>query len=95
METKMTYEERLELAVSEYVARKIRRHHPSGDFDKSSRWYPREGEMCECCKSIRTPSRAYPYSLMAHCRTMAHVANLFEVKLADLKHGIKIKEGAE
>ena len=63
--------------AQEYFDRQSRRSHPDGSFDKSGRWYPSEAEECECCKSIRSPSRSYPYSYMTHCRSVEHVANLF------------------
>lgn len=40
-----------------------------------------------CC-GVRAPSRAYPYSLLTHCRSAAHVA-AFEVDLKELKKAIR------
>jgi hypothetical protein len=59
-----------------YEARQDRREHPDGEFDKAGRWYPSDLERCECCNSIRYPSRSWPYSLLVHCRSKRHVANL-------------------
>lgn len=59
-----------------YEKRQLRAQHPDGKFDNARRWYPTEDEECECCKHIRRPSRAYPYSLMTHCRTKKHITNL-------------------
>lgn len=72
-------------ALYEWRARKDRRHHPSGKFDKQGRFYPDGNETCECCKGIRSPSVAYPYSLMTHCRSVEHVANMFKVDVAELR----------
>jgi len=47
------------------VELKDRTLHPSGTFDSAGRWYSDHEEMTSC----RTPSRAYPYSEMTHCRT--------------------------
>jgi hypothetical protein len=63
-----------------YVARKERRAHPDGKFDNAGRWEPSESEKCECCRGIRSPSRAYPYSMVAHCRSRKHVANLLRAR---------------
>jgi hypothetical protein len=53
----------------------IELHHrvlnPDGSFDKQGRWYP--DIQCPHCASIRAPSRAFPYSLLVHCRTAKHV----------------------
>lgn len=46
--------------------------HPSGKT-KNGKWYPSVEEYASCCKHVREPSRAYPYSLMRHCRTKKHI----------------------
>lgn len=79
----------LEKAIEEFRNRRNRTSHPKGKIDNGGRWYPSETEKCDCCKVIREPSRAYPWSLMIHCRTMRHVANLFSIKLSDMKKGMK------
>ncbi len=68
-----------------YESRKDRETHPDGYFDRGGRWYPNESEECECCKNIRTPSRAYPYSLMTHCRSKKHINNLLLNKKGETK----------
>lgn len=65
-----------DLIQETYQARKARTEHPDGTFDKAGRWYPSEEERCECCASVRSPSRRFPYSYMTHCRTKKHVTNL-------------------
>jgi len=74
----------VERAAREYEARRVRRSHPKGKTDNGGRWYPAESERCPCCNRGRSPSRAWPWSLMTHCRTALHVANLYGVKKADL-----------
>lgn len=44
-----------------------------GHFDKQGRWYPDDNEYTPCCHVIRSPSVAYPYSLLSHCRSLAHI----------------------
>jgi hypothetical protein len=73
---KVSKEEFKGLVDELYRKRQSRAVHPSGDFDKARRWLPSEQEECECCQTIRYPSRAYPFSLMAHCRTKKHIENL-------------------
>lgn len=63
----------------EFVARKLKLRHPNGTFDDGGRFYPSEQEWRDCCADIRAPSRAFPYSLMTHCRTAKHLANLYGV----------------
>ena len=72
-------------AVEEYQKRQSREHHPGGKFDKGGRWYPSAEEKRACCDKVRSPSRAFPYSLMLHCRTAGHVAALFGVNTAELR----------
>lgn len=60
-----------------YELRRDRAQHPSGTFDKGGRWYPAAHETASCCKAIRLPSRAHPYSLLVHCRTKKHITTWF------------------
>ena len=79
------YQNRLDAAVVCYIDRQSRYAHPVGKFDKAQRWEPDEEERRKCCDGIRTPSRAWPYTLMQHCRTMTHIAHLYDVDLRALK----------
>jgi len=72
-------------AVEEYLSRKDRSSHPDGTFDKARRWYPSDVEKCKACSSIREPSRAYPFSIMTHCRSIGHIANKYQVDAAVLR----------
>jgi len=88
-------ERKLEKAVEEYLNRQSRKTHPEGQFDNKKRWYPAEHEKQECCSYIRSPSAGWPFSLLVHCRTAEHVANLFKVDVTDLRREarkIKMKE---
>lgn len=76
-------------AAKVFIARQNRRNHPDGEFDKQGRWYPSDGESCGCCSSVRSPSRAWPYSYMIHCRTAKHIANLYGVSERELKREAK------
>lgn len=69
----------------EFVARKLKLHHPEGTFDEGGRFYPSEHERRDCCTNIRAPSRAFPYSLMVHCCTVKHVTQLYQVSEKDLR----------
>ena len=79
----------LDDAVRVYWDRRDRREHPEGQFDNAMRWYPSNEEQQTCCRAIRTPSRAYPYSLMVHCRTAQHVANLCGVETSELRRAAR------
>jgi hypothetical protein len=57
-------------------SRASRTNHPDGTFDAQRRWYPSLDEQRACCDAIRSPSARWPYSLMTHCRSGEHVANL-------------------
>ena len=61
-----------------YERRQARDEHPSGKFDNGGRWYPSDEEECGCCGSVRSPSRAWPYSYMTHCRSLHHCQKLWE-----------------
>ena len=79
----------LEQAARTFIARRDRTAHPTGKFDNAGRWYPSEAETCDCCSSVRSPSRAHPFSYMVHCRTLKHVANLYGVNESDLRKEVR------
>lgn len=62
--------------TTQYQARQDRQEHPDGTFDNAGRWYPSDTEYRACCDHIRRPSRAWPYTLMQHCRTKKHITQL-------------------
>jgi hypothetical protein len=68
--------EPLEAALALYTARQERQNYPIGTFDSEGRWYPDPEEYRDCCQEVRSPTRAYPYSYMLHCRTLKHIARL-------------------
>jgi hypothetical protein len=66
----------VQAGVAQYE-RKERISHPVGEFDKAGRFHL--AERCACCLGLRWPTRAYPFSEMAHGRTIRHVATLYGV----------------
>ena len=92
---------RLSLAISgprifkaalDYNALKNRKMNPAGEFDNGGRFHL--GRKCDCCRSIRSPSRAYPYSEMLHGRSSVHVATIHGVKdyASEVKSYAKLME---
>lgn len=61
-------------AARAFRARRDRREDPQGSFDRARRWTPADSERHSCCGGLYTPSRAHPFSLLAHCRTARHCA---------------------
>lgn len=86
---KKEYPEVVIQAAYEYIRRRERRAHPDGSFDRGGRWYPGEGEEQPCCDRIRRPSRAWPYTLMTHCRSLPHIAALYNVDPKDVRRAVK------
>jgi len=77
--------QQLQQAAAVWRDRQARRAHPDGRTDKAGRWHPSPDEIQTCCSRIRGPSRAFPWSLMLHCRTARHVARLYGVGERGLK----------
>ena len=94
-EQEVDYAARTVYAAQEYLDRKARVSHPEGKCDRGGRWYPSEKEMQVCCNHVRTPSRAWPWSYMTHCRTLAHVAHLYGVEEADVRAAVKVINAAQ
>lgn len=57
-----------------YMELKERMIHPAGKFDNGGRWYAENDSLI----SVRTPSRAFPYSEMVACRSKKYVKAVFE-----------------
>jgi len=83
------YSARVAAALYHWKNLQDRKIHPDGSFDSARRWYPSETEREECCNSIRSPSRSYPYSMMVHCRSYTHVAAKYCVDIKDLRREAK------
>jgi hypothetical protein len=75
----LSMERAVKEAAREYLERRQRQIYPEGHFDRAGRWYPSPDEWQRCCDGVSGPSRARPYRLLAHCRTMKHVAKLYDV----------------
>jgi hypothetical protein len=74
-------------AAQEFIGRKNRSRHPDGRSDKAGRWYPSDAEDPKgtVARTIRSPSRAWPWSYAHACRTAAHVAELFGVDVSAVR----------
>jgi len=55
-----------------YAELQSRSINPSGKFDNAGRWYAENSDLI----SVRSPSRAWPYSQMLACRTKKYVARV-------------------
>ena len=70
--------------IEVYEPRRDRITHPTGYFDKAGRYYPDDVEDYGITDSIRSPSRAYPYSYLTACRAKKHCALLVRAFLDGL-----------
>ena len=61
-----------EIINTVYQDLKDRKIHPSGKWDNGGRFYAKHADLI----SVRSPSRAYPLSEMAACRTKKYVAKV-------------------
>ncbi|MHB1701716.1 MAG: hypothetical protein ACYCSN_16615 [Acidobacteriaceae bacterium] len=82
-------------AAREYLDRKARISHPEGARDSAGRWYPSKAEWQDCCDKVRDPSRNWPWSLLTHCGSAEHVAELFGVDAADLRRVARAMKKAD
>ena len=81
--------DQLQTALRTLIDRKARTAYPEGLYDWAGRWRPTTEETRACCFSIRPPSWNYPNSLLEHCRTLKHVAMLYDVPYRDLYNAWK------
>lgn len=78
------------LAARQWLARNKGPSRPAGRSDGASRFYPSDDERRECCDDIRSPSRAYPYSLWSHVHSAVHVAALHDVDPVNVRRAAKL-----
>lgn len=81
----MTLTTQLLSAAEEYFKRLNHDSDPAGSFDHAARWHPSPDEERSCCWHIRLPTRPWPNSLSNHCRSIEHIANLFDVNTSELR----------
>ena len=91
--------ERLDRCIVAYLRRRYRQEDPSGSFRGCGRnglppWFPSYGESQPCCgfstdNSI-IPTRANPLALNTHCRSIGHLANLYDVDLNFLHRQLRL-----
>ncbi len=79
--------ERLRLAIEEFYGRSQRQRHPQGEW-LDGLWFPSELERRSCCEEIQ-PTVRNRQALEGHCRTQAHVAALFEIRIGELKAAVR------
>lgn len=72
----------LDAAALLFQERKAGLRMPHGGWRKGL-WFPSEAERRFCCLEVKGPSLARQ-SLLKHCRTATHVANLFKVDRTEL-----------
>ncbi|HEV7667289.1 MAG TPA: hypothetical protein VGS22_02115 [Thermoanaerobaculia bacterium] len=77
------------LAVETFLARELRQTSPDGDWQEGI-WLPAPEERRACCEEI-APTAANKQALEAHCRTILHVAALFDVPATVLKRAVRVE----
>jgi hypothetical protein len=87
-------EARLEEAAHAAVAREKRREAPRGAW-QDGLWLPAGEERRPCCEAIAPPTLANRQALENHCRSQAHVAQLFAVPLPALRQRVRELRRAE
>jgi len=80
-------------ATIEFIDLQSRTTNPEGSFDNKKRFSP--SQRFDCCRTIRTPSAAFPFSLLVHARTATHVASAHGIDPAQIKSLKRAMEKAE
>lgn len=80
----LTGPERLAEACHVLLTRRAHIDHPAGARDTDGRWHPADDERRPCCSVAEQLTGASRWSLVRHCRTVAHVANLYDVSALEV-----------
>ncbi len=79
--------ERMERAVHTFLQRESRSESPAGEWQEGI-WQPAPAERRSCCDEI-APTPGNKQALEAHCRTILHIAALFDVPATGLKRAVR------
>jgi hypothetical protein len=82
---------RLGQAVETFLRRESRSESPVGEWQEAI-WRPDPEEQRACCGEI-APAPRNKQALEAHCRTILHIASLFDVPVTDLKRAVRATRG--
>jgi hypothetical protein len=82
---------RLLEALEEYHKRNEAQYHhmPDGAYDSHHIWRPAETEWRDCCSHIQPPSERFPRRYLDHCKTLRHIAMLFNLEEQDLRKALQ------
>ena len=78
-------DEEMSVCLREYMLRKQNTSIPAGQLDVGRRWWPVYEEYRDCCDEVRQPSRRSPHTLLNHCKSLTHLATLFDLDVATVK----------
>lgn len=78
---------RMERAVKTFLRRESRVESPVGEWQEGI-WRPASSEHRPCCDEI-APAPGNKQALEAHCRTILHIAALFDVPATGLKRAVR------
>lgn len=81
-------DEDIKRCAKQYIAKQNREEHPKGSFDNGGRWYPDDSEKLNT-EGHRSQSRQFPYSYLLACRSLEHVAYLYDITEKDKILAIK------
>ena len=70
-------------ALATFNRRQHRIEHPEGKTDNGGRFYP-TGRDAIARGTVRSPSRAHPWSYMLRCRTLEHCVELYDADKDDV-----------
>ena len=85
------YDAAIRKVALEALKRKWKHVMPRGKYGMSRLWLPSECERTSCCEDIKVSSD-FPFTFLSHCRTMKHVATLYNVDIKELRYIVKQSE---
>jgi len=77
-------------AAREYLDRQSGKSNPGGFWLAAHGYVCWYIEYCECCVSFDSLRTTHPSELLRHQRTMAHVANLYNLPVKDVDRFVRM-----
>lgn len=78
-------------AIQKAAIWRNRKYAPMGIYAKSKIWYPVPYEVRSCCQEMTPPMLSFPYAYQRHCRTIKHVAALFDLEELELSRYLGVR----
>lgn len=89
--SELSQTERIIYSAAEFLMRRERLARPWGFTSPDNIWYPFSIEVCSCCEKVVEKGFLKRYTLLTHCKTIGHIAELYNCPANEVRKMIQKK----